>query len=149
LPKHTLAHDDRDHEDLDRPDSLKRDLALARRLVQAELVAELVLGDGVGVVDLVAQDAEGHLGELLHGQERVELGLGLGEALVVLGVDQEDDAVDLGEVVLPQAARLLVTAQVEGREADVADGELLGCCCGRQRLAASGHVPPGEGEGVY
>ena len=67
-------------------------------------MAELVLGDGVGVVDLVAQDDEGHLAQLLHGQEGVELGLGLGEALVVLGVDEEDDAVDLGEIILPQAA---------------------------------------------
>ena len=68
------------------------------------LVAELVLGHGIRVVDLVAEDDERHLGELLHRQERVELGLGLGEPLVVLGVDEEDDAVDFGEVVFPEAA---------------------------------------------
>jgi hypothetical protein len=65
---------------------------------------QLVLGHGVGVVDLVAQDDEGNLGELLHGQEGVELGLGLGESLVVLGVDEEDDTVDVGEVVSPDTA---------------------------------------------
>lgn len=50
-------------------------------------MAQLLLGDGVGVVDLVAEDDKGDLLELLHGQEGVELGLGLGESLVVLGVD--------------------------------------------------------------
>lgn len=122
----SLAHDNGHHKDLDRPDALQRHLALPRRLVQAEVVAELVLGDGVGVVDLVAEDDKRHLLQLLHGQEGVELGLGLGEALVVLRVDEEDDAVDLGEVILPESSCLLVTAQVKGREADVADSELLG-----------------------
>jgi hypothetical protein len=50
-------------------------------------VTELILADGVGVVDFVSEDEEGDLGELLHGEEGVELGLGFGEALVVLGVD--------------------------------------------------------------
>jgi len=67
-------------------------------------VAEFVLGDGVGVVDLVAENDKGDLGELLHGEERVQLGLGLDEPLVVLGVDQEDDAVHFGEIVLPETS---------------------------------------------
>lgn len=100
----TLSHNHRAHEDLDGPDALQRHLALARCLVEAELVAQLLLGDGVGVVNLVAQDDKGHLLELLHRQEGVELGLGLGETLVVLGVNQEDYAVNLGKVVLPETA---------------------------------------------
>lgn len=87
-----LSHNDGAHEDLDGADALERDLALARGLVQAELVPQLVLGDGVGVVDLVAEDEEGSLLEVLHGEERIELGLGLQEALWVFGVDEEDDA---------------------------------------------------------
>jgi hypothetical protein len=50
-------------------------------------VAELILADGVGVVDLVSEDKEGDLGELLHGEQGVELGLGFGETLVVLSID--------------------------------------------------------------
>ncbi|KAJ6260984.1 hypothetical protein Dda_3649 [Drechslerella dactyloides] len=100
----TLPHDDTAHEDLDGPDPLNGHLALTRRLVQAELVPQLVLADGLVVVNLVAEDEEGHLGQLLHGQEGVELGFGFGHALEVLGVDEEDDAGDLGEVVLPEAA---------------------------------------------
>lgn len=97
-----LSHDNRDHENLDGPDTLQWDLALAGGLVHAQLVAELVLGHSIRVVDLVAENDKRHLGELLHLEQGVQLCLGLGEALVILGVDQEDDAVDLGEVVPPQ-----------------------------------------------
>lgn len=99
-----MPHHNGAHEHLNGADALQWDLALARGLVDAQLVAQLVLGDGIGVVDLVAENDKGDLGKLLHGEERVELGLGLGEALVVLGVDEEDDAVDFGEVVLPETA---------------------------------------------
>jgi hypothetical protein len=88
---------------------------------------KLVLAHSVGVVDLVAQDEEGSLAQVLHAEQRIELGLALSEALGVLGVDEEDDAADLGEVVLPQAAGLLVAAEIEGGEAAAADGELFGC----------------------
>ena len=60
-----LAHDDGAHEDLDGADVPERDLALTRGLVEAELVAELLLRDGAGGVDLVAEDEEGNVGELL------------------------------------------------------------------------------------
>jgi hypothetical protein len=100
----TLTHDNTAHEQLNGPDTLERDLALASGLVQTELVTEFILGDGVGVIDLVTENEEGNLGQVLHGEQGVQLGLGLGEAFVVLGIDQEDDAVDFGEVVLPQAA---------------------------------------------
>lgn len=60
-----LAHDDGAHEDLDGADVPERDLALTRGLVEAELVAELLLRDGAGGVDLVAEDKEGNVGELL------------------------------------------------------------------------------------
>jgi len=67
-------------------------------------VSHLILGDGIGVVDLVAQNNEGNLGELFHREKGVELGLGLLESLVVLGVDEEDDTVDLGEVIAPDTS---------------------------------------------
>lgn len=103
----TLSHDDTAHEHLNGPDSLKRNLALTRGLVQSKLVAKLVLANSIGVVDLVSEDQEGNLGQLLHGKEGVELGLGLGETLVVLGVNEEDDTANFGEVVLPQATSYL------------------------------------------
>lgn len=87
---------------------------------------QLVLANSVGVVDLVAQHKEGSLAQVLHAEQRIELGLALGEALGVLGVDEEHNTADFGEVVLPQAAGLLVAAQVEGVEAHAADGQLFG-----------------------
>lgn len=108
-----LSHDDRAHEDLDRPDALEGHLALSCGLVQAQLPAQLVLGHGVRVVDLVTKNHEGHLAQLLHRQEGVELGLGLGEPLEVLGVHEEHDAVDFGEVVSPQTAGCCSSSSTE------------------------------------
>jgi hypothetical protein len=88
----SLPHDNTAHEDLNGSDALKRHLALASSLVQAQSRAELVLRYSLGVIDLVAEDNEGGVLKLLHGQESVELGLGLVEALVVFCVDEEDDA---------------------------------------------------------
>ena len=100
--KLTLSHNNTAHEQLDRPDALERDLALTGSLVQTELVTQLILADSIGMINLVSEDEEGNLGEILHGEQSIELGLGLGEALVVLSVDKEDDAADLREVVLPE-----------------------------------------------
>ena len=102
--KLTLSHHNTAHEDLDRSDTLKRDLALTGSLVETKLVAQVILADSIGVIDLVSENEEGNLRKLLHGEESVELGLGFGEALVILGVNQEDDSAHFGEVVLPETA---------------------------------------------
>lgn len=54
------------------------------------------------MIDFVAQDQKGDFGEVFHGEEGVELDFGFGEALVVFGVDEEDDPGDFGEVVAPE-----------------------------------------------
>ena len=64
---------------------------------------ELVLAHSAGCVNLVAEDKEGDLGELLNGEEGVKLRLGLGEPLKVSTVDEENDTIDLGEVITPEA----------------------------------------------
>jgi hypothetical protein len=99
------------------------------------------------VVDLVAENDEGNVGELFHAEERIELGLGLGKTLVVLGVDEEDDAADLGEVVAPQAAGLGVTAEIECCELDVTNRQLFGGWgeLGREGSAGEGGAYSGEG----
>ena len=53
------------------------------------------------MVNLVAKNDEWDLLELLHGEKSIELGLGLGETLVILSIDEENNAGDLWEVVLP------------------------------------------------
>jgi hypothetical protein len=92
LPHHHTAH-----EDFNRPDALERNLALARRLVQTQGCAQLVLGDGLWVIDFVSEDDKGGVLELFHSEEGVELGFGFVEALVVFCVDEEDDARDFGD----------------------------------------------------
>lgn len=99
-----MPHDNTAHEHLDRPDTLKRDLALACCLVETQSRAELVLADGLGMINLVSENQEGNLAELLHAQERIKLGLGFEKTLMVFAVDQEDNSGDLGEVVLPETA---------------------------------------------
>lgn len=121
----TLPHNHTAHENLNWSDPVKRDLALPCRLIQPQLMSQLVLGHGIRVVDFVAENEEGGLAEVFHGEEGVELGFRLGEAFGVFGVDEEDDAADFGEVVFPEATSLLVAAEVEGGEADAADGEFF------------------------
>ena len=78
---------------------------LAGGLVETQLMPELVFAHSTRRVDLVTEDQEGHLRELLDGEEGVELRLGLGEPFKVGTVNKEDDTIDLGEVVPPEAAR--------------------------------------------
>lgn len=98
----TLAHDNTAHEDLDRADTLERNLALTSSLVKTKLVTQLILADRVGVVDLVSENQERHLGEVLHSEKRIQFGLGLVEPFVVDRVAQEHNTGDLGEIILPE-----------------------------------------------
>jgi hypothetical protein len=86
LPHHHTAH-----EHLNRPDTLKWNLAFARRLIQTKGAAQLVFRHSLGMINLVSEDDKGCVLELFHGEQRVELGFGFVEALVVFGVDEEDD----------------------------------------------------------
>ena len=65
---------------------------------------ELVLAHSARRINLITEDEEGDLRELLDGEQSVEFCLRLGEPLEVGTVDEEDDTVDFGEVVPPEAA---------------------------------------------
>lgn len=60
----------------------------------------------VRTVNLVAQDQEGRPRQILHGEQSVKLILALGETFGILGVDEEDNAGYLGEV-LPARVSLV------------------------------------------
>ena len=66
-------------------------------------MSELLLTHSAECVNLVAENEEGNLGEFLDGEQHIGLGLQVGGAFVVGRPDQEDDTVDLGEVVAPEA----------------------------------------------
>lgn len=65
-------------------------------------MTQLILGHGIGMIDLVTQDEEGDFAEFFHGEQRVQLGFGFRESLEVFGVDEEDDAAYFGKVVFPE-----------------------------------------------
>lgn len=121
-----LPHNNTAHKHLDRPDTLTRHLTLPSSLIQIQSITKLILGNGLGVVNLVSENEEGDFAQLLHREKCVQLGPALGETLEVFSVDEEDDAADFRKIVFPEASRLLMAAEVEGGELAVADGELLG-----------------------
>merc|ERR1740115_493530 len=111
------------HVQLHGPDALRRGLALAGgEVVQAEGDAQLVLRRSTAQVDLVPEHQEGHVVQLLAREQRVQLFLRLVEALAIVGIDEKDDGVYLREVILPHAARDLVTTQVKGAKLDLRNG---------------------------
>eukprot|EP00982_Pelagococcus_subviridis_P015430 31399-Pelagococcus_subviridis.AAC.5 len=110
-------------------------LPLPRGVIrQAEAVTQLLLAARVRDVDL-----------RVVAQERVELFLRLEVSLLVHGVDEEDDGVDLRVVVLPHPARHLVPAEIERLELDLPDRELLRAGTGgERRREASGRSVVGR-----
>mmetsp|Transcript_91646 Transcript_91646/g.263749 ORF Transcript_91646/g.263749 Transcript_91646/m.263749 type:complete len:285 (+) Transcript_91646:153-1007(+) len=123
---HALHH--ADHEELDGAHAGVVFLHLAavgHMAVKAERVAELVFARRGGDVDLVPEHDERHGCERLVLEQAGELLPGLLEACTVCGVHEEDDAVDGGEVVLPDAARRLVASEIVRSEANVFDHQLF------------------------
>mmetsp|Transcript_15433 Transcript_15433/g.33774 ORF Transcript_15433/g.33774 Transcript_15433/m.33774 type:complete len:209 (+) Transcript_15433:277-903(+) len=127
----SVAHPlhDAHHEELNRADvgvALLRIPAVGHVAVEAQGVPKLILRCGSRDVNLVPEDDEGHAGQSVVLEQVGELLLRLLEARAVGRVHEEDDAVNGGEVVLPDAARGLVATEVVGPEADVLDHKLLG-----------------------
>jgi len=66
------------------------------------VVPQFFLADGTGGIDLVAQNKERNLGKFFNREQGIELGFRFGETLEIGTVDEEDDAIDFGEVVTPE-----------------------------------------------
>jgi hypothetical protein len=67
-------------------------------------MSQLILTDRIRVINLVPQNHERDLAQLLHTQQSVELGFWFRETFVVFGVNEEYDAGDFWEIVLPETA---------------------------------------------
>lgn len=74
---------------------------LSSSTVSSHCVPQLILTDRSRCVNLVTQKQERHFREFLDREQRVELSLGFVESLGVLGIYEEDNTVDFGEVVFP------------------------------------------------
>jgi len=88
-------------------------------VLQPELVCELTSAHGIGQVLLVGEDEEMRVSQLVLLQHLLQLVLRLSDPLAVVGVDDEDESLGVLEVVAPQRADLVLTADVPHGEADV------------------------------
>lgn len=70
-------------------------------------MSQLILTNCVRMVNLIAEDEKGHLGEFLHREKSVELGFGFGQTFVVFGIDEENNAGHFGEIILPETSSWL------------------------------------------
>lgn len=98
------------HEDLDR--AQQRAARLAGRLDESQALAKRLLAHGLGEIDLVGKHDDRHRAQRLAGKDRVQLAAGLVEAARVRSIHDEDDGVGRHVVVAPDAARLLMPAEV-------------------------------------
>ena len=64
---------------------------------------EFLLAHSTRCVNLVSEDKERYLSKLLDAEESVKLSLAFRETLDVRTVNKEDDTVNLGKVVAPEA----------------------------------------------
>ena len=87
--------------------------------VEAQLVGELRRVHGVREVLLVGEHQEHGVLELVLLEHVLELLVRLGDPLLVVGVDDEDEALGVLEVVSPEGADLVLAADVPHGEADV------------------------------
>eukprot|EP00327_Prymnesium_parvum_P018964 CAMPEP_0113240970 /NCGR_PEP_ID=MMETSP0008_2-20120614/6546_1 /TAXON_ID=97485 /ORGANISM="Prymnesium parvum" /LENGTH=245 /DNA_ID=CAMNT_0000088345 /DNA_START=136 /DNA_END=874 /DNA_ORIENTATION=- /assembly_acc=CAM_ASM_000153 len=93
-------------------------VALAQR-VESELVGDLRSVHRVGQVLLVGEDEQNRLAELILVQHAVELVASLADAVAIVGVHDEDDALRVLVVVAPQGPDLVLPAHVPHGEGDV------------------------------
>ena len=88
-------------------------------VLQPELVRELARAHGVRQVLLVGEDEEVRVPQLVFLQHLLQLVVRLADPLSVVGVDDEDESLGVLEVVAPQRADLVLTADVPHGEANV------------------------------
>lgn len=106
---------------------------------------QLILTNGIWMIDLIAQNDKRDLSKLFHTEEGIKFDLGLDETFVVFGVNEEDNAGDFWEVILPKTTSfswirlalaskkrgyictLLMSSEIESGELDIANCELLRC----------------------
>jgi hypothetical protein len=68
------------------------------------MVPQLLFADRTRSINLISKNEERNLGQFLNRQKRIKLGFRLGKALKIRTVDEENDAVNFGEVVAPETS---------------------------------------------
>merc|ERR1719270_2151323 len=126
----SIAHalDNTHHEELDRAtlrSCFLHLLPISHVIEELQALPQLILRGSHRDVYFVAEHHDGHLREAGLLKKAVQLLFGLLEARTVRRIHEEDDAVHGSEIVLPDAARRLMAAQIERLEAHVLDEQLL------------------------
>jgi len=87
--------------------------------VEAKLVCDLGGVHGIGKILLVGKDKENGISELVLVEHALKLLSGLNDTVAIVGVDDEDDALSVLEVVPPQRSDLVLTTDIPHGELDV------------------------------
>lgn len=87
--------------------------------VEAELVCDFGDGHGVGKVLLVCKDEEDGITKLVLVEHAVEFVVGIGNAVTIVRVDDEDQPLRVRVVVAPQRTDLVLATDIPHREVDV------------------------------
>ena len=89
---------------LEKVDRARRTLTCAFS-VQSEVHSDFVFRGGSGAVDLVAEDENGHIGDLLILHQGVQLSFGLGKAFSIPRIHEKHDAVHSREIILKEGLK--------------------------------------------
>jgi len=84
--------------------------------VKAKLIRDLGSVHGVGQILLVGEDKQKSITELILIQHALQLLTRLGHTLTIIGVDDEDNALSVLEVMPPERADLVLASDVPHRE---------------------------------
>lgn len=87
--------------------------------VQTKLVSDLGGVHGVGQILLVGEDKEKGVAELILVEHALELLTGLNNTVAIVGVNDEDDTLGVLEVMPPQRADLVLSADIPHGELNV------------------------------
>lgn len=67
------------------------------------MMPEFLLAHSARGINFIAKNKEGDLREFFDREKGIEFGFGLRETLKVCAIDKEDNPIDFGEVVAPEA----------------------------------------------
>jgi len=87
--------------------------------VETKLIGDLGDGHGLRKILLVGEDEKDGVAELVLGEHLVELVVGLGDTLTIVGVDHEDETLSVLEVVPPEGTDLVLTSDIPHGEVDI------------------------------
>jgi hypothetical protein len=87
--------------------------------VETELVSDFRHRHGVGQILLVGEHQQSGIAKLILAQHLLELLVGLADTITIVGIDDEDQALSVLEVVAPQRTDLVLTSDVPHCKVDV------------------------------